>query len=244
MIHHPVRTVPGTPADGSLRDVLARFERPAINLARRILRDEGLAEDVVQEVFLAFWRNTGAFDATKGSFPSWLMAAIHHKSVDVVRRESVRPRLLAGDEERSGTGVGDCVPDPAEEVCVRDVGARVREALACLPLPQREVLVLSYFGGYSQSEIAARTATPLGTVKTRSAAGMRGLRQHLAAVPAGPPPPSEASGAGARPEACTGLPPVPRPRRAVVPAPRPARRGRTATEGARSTAGGTATPVR
>lgn len=193
-------------ANGSLRDVLARFERPATNVARRILRDEGLAEDVVQEVFLAVWRNTGAFDATKGSFSSWLMAAVHHKSVDVVRRESVRPR--SSPRTRSGEAPASGIRYPI----------RPRRCASGTP-----VLVLAYFGGYSQSEIAARTATPLGTVKTRAAAGMRGLRQHLAAVAAVPPRSPEASALGVRVEARTGLRPAPRPVREVVPAPRSAR---------------------
>ena len=200
-------------AHRSLDDLVARFERPALNLARRILRDEGLAEDVVQEVFLAVWRRPGAFDPAKASFASWLMSMVHHKAVDVVRRERVRPRLPTDVEEHRAF-VRDQVADAADEACLRDFRARVRAALSSLPLPQREVLVLAYFGGYTQSQIAARTGTPLGTVKTRSAAGMRTVREQLGFL--APSTPAPAAPSGAEP-AVAGRIPVPRVPRTASP---------------------------
>lgn len=188
---------------GSLDQLVARFERPALRLARRILRDDGLAEDVVQEVFLAVWRRPGAFDPERAPVASWLMAMVHHKAVDVVRRESVRPRLPTGtDEQRADVRRHDA--DEADEGCDRELRARVRAALATLPVAQREVLVLTYFGGYTQTQIAARTRTPLGTVKTRLAAGMRRLREqlgpsgHVATAPAPVLPPATAPAPVAR----------------------------------------------
>ena len=129
---------------GSLDELVATFERPALHLARRILRDDGLVEDVVQEVFLAVWRRPGAFDPTRATFASWLMSMVHHKAVDVVRRESVRPRLpVDGEEDRAA--VREHVADHADEVGDAAFRARVRAALSSLPLTQREVLVLAYF---------------------------------------------------------------------------------------------------
>lgn len=192
-VHHLVE-VPSHPADGghSLEDLVARFERPALNLARRILRDDGLAEDVVQEVFLAVWRRPGAFDPERAPFASWLMAMVHHKAVDVVRRESVRARPPSGPEEHRAAA-DQHAADPGE-VSDPVSRARVRAALSSLPLSQREVLVLAYFGGYSQTQIAVRTRTPLGTVKTRSAAGMRRIRAQLESsrIVAGAPVPAPA----------------------------------------------------
>ena len=206
--HRPVEGAPEC-----LDDLVARFQRPALTLARRILRDDGLAEDAVQEVFLAVWRRPDAFDPTRASFGSWLMSMVHHKAVDVVRRERVRPRLPTEAEEHRAA-VRDQVGDAADEACLRDFRARVRAALASLPPAQREVLVLAYFGGYTQNQIAVRTGTPLGTVKTRSAAGMRSIREQLgfltttgaectaaarsgAAAPAGGIPAPRAAGAQA-----------------------------------------------
>jgi RNA polymerase sigma factor (sigma-70 family) len=163
-------------AVGELYD---RFRRPAFALARRILADDALAEDVLQDVFLTVWREPGAFDGRRGSFPSWLMAMVHHKAVDAVRREeSQRRRQTLAEEDlvlRSPMGTRD-VEEEAES---RAVAARVRSALGDLPSAQREALTLAYYGGYTQREVAALTGAPIGTVKTRMLAGMRRLRHGL-----------------------------------------------------------------
>jgi RNA polymerase sigma factor (sigma-70 family) len=154
----------------------------ALALARRIVVDPQLAEDVVQEAFLAYWRNPAAFDASRGAFGSWLLALVHHKAVDAVRREmSQRRRLDAAAESldpETLLDIGDVVADRLGD-------ARVRKALEALPPVQREALVLAYWGGYTQREIAVRTGTPLGTVKTRMLVGMRRLQEGLTAVAPG-----------------------------------------------------------
>jgi RNA polymerase sigma factor (sigma-70 family) len=169
----------GHTADGSIADLLNSYTGRALALARRIVVDDGLAEDVVQEAFLAYWRNPGAFDAARGSFGSWFLALVHHKAVDAVRREASHRRRLdaAGEMFESGD-----VPDVAEGVADRMADARVRTALESLPAVQREAIVLAYWGGYTQREIAARTGAPLGTVKTRMLVGMRRLQSGLTAV--------------------------------------------------------------
>ena len=162
-------------------DLLDGYTRPALALARRVLADDQLAEDVVQEAFVAYWRNPDAFDADRGSFRSWFLATVHHKAVDAVRRESTQRRHLAAAGDRL---VPDVVPDVAEQVSDRIDDGRVRTALAGLSAVQREVLVLAYWGGFTQREIAARTGAPLGTVKTRTLNAMRHLQAGLgAAVP-------------------------------------------------------------
>ena len=159
-----------------------RYARPAFALARRITGDSRFAEEVVQEVFLALWRDPAKYDPQRGGFPSWLLAATHHKAVDAVRREqSVRNRRASLAEEADWyTSASAADLPPVEDAAWAGLrGERVRKALGDLPAPQREALVLAYYAGYTQSEIAARTNTPLGTVKTRMLAGMRRLRQQL-----------------------------------------------------------------
>ena len=167
-----------TEGDGAaLESLYSRYGRACYALARRILADEQLAQDAVQEVFLTVWRDASRFDATRGGFSSWLLSMTHHKAVDAVRREeNQRKRRTTADvlEFRPSDDVA-----PEDEVWAMLRRDRVRLALEELPDPQREALVLSYFGGYTQREIAQLTGTPLGTVKTRMLAGMRRLRDVL-----------------------------------------------------------------
>ena len=156
-----------------------RYSRPAFALARRILGDEVLAEDVLQDVFLSVWRDPAAFDASRGSFSSWLMAMVHHKAVDAVRREESHRRRQTRAEDDLALSAPSSTRDVEDEAWSRVVSQKVRGALSSLPAPQREALTLAYYGGYTQREVAALTSTPLGTVKTRMLAGMRRLREEL-----------------------------------------------------------------
>jgi RNA polymerase sigma factor (sigma-70 family) len=160
-------------------DLYARFRRPAFALARRILADDSLAEDVLREVFLSVWRDPTAFDRSRGSFSSWLLAVVHHKAVDAVRREESQRRRQTLAEEDSALAEPMAARDVEEEAWTRVVAEQVRSALGLLSQPQREALTLAYYGGYTQREVAALTGTPLGTVKTRMLMGMRKLRAEL-----------------------------------------------------------------
>ena len=163
----------------AVEDLYDLFRRPAFALARRILADDSLAEDVLQDVFLSVWRDPGAFDGRRGSFASWLMAMVHHKAVDAVRREESQRRrqALAGDE--LVRQLPTATRDVEEEASSRIEGQRIRAALGELPVAQREALTLAYYGGYTQREVAALTGAPLGTVKTRMLTGMRRLKEGL-----------------------------------------------------------------
>ena len=161
-------------------DLYTRFRRPAFALARRILNDDVLAEDVLQEVFLSVWRDPAAFDRSRGSVASWLLAVVHHKAVDAVRREESQRRRQTQAEDAMALDAPTATRDVEEEAWSRVVADRVRTALGALSVPQREALTLAYYGGYTQREVAALTGTPLGTVKTRMLAGMRRLKQELA----------------------------------------------------------------
>ena len=164
--------------DGAALEALyGRYGRVAYALARRILADEVLAQDVVQEVFLTVWRDASRFDASRGGFSSWLLTMTHHKSVDAVRREeNLRKRRAPADALEFAESTDPGVDDEVWTAFRRD---QVRAALVELPVPQREALSLAYFGGYTQREIAKITDTPLGTVKTRMLAGMKRMREAL-----------------------------------------------------------------
>ena len=161
---------------GSLDALYARFGRPAYSLARRICVDQGIAEDVVQEVFLSVWREPHRYDPTRGTVSSWLLTMVHHRSVDAVRREATRRRHVVtpsedGEEWNAPAGPG---ADGAALDAV--VAGHVRDALAQLPAEQREALALAYYGGYTQREVASLANIPLGTVKSRMFTGIKRLR--------------------------------------------------------------------
>jgi RNA polymerase sigma-70 factor (ECF subfamily) len=161
----------------ALKVLYERYGKVAYSLARRILTDEVLAQDVVQEVFLSLWRDARRFDAGRGTLATYLLSMTHHRAVDVVRREENLRRRRTSDE------VLEFQPDPnpgvEAEAEAAERRSEVRAALAQLPSAQREALALAYFGGYTQREVATLVGVPLGTVKTRMAAGMRKLKQAL-----------------------------------------------------------------
>jgi RNA polymerase sigma-70 factor (ECF subfamily) len=162
---------------GALEALYDRYGRAAYSLARRILTEETLAQDVVQEVFLSLWRDARRFDAGRGTVATYLLSMTHHRAVDVVRREENLRRWRTSDE-----GL-ELAPDPKarveDEVEASERRTEVRAALKDLSEPQRQALLLAYFGGYTQREVAALVGVPLGTVKTRMAAGMRKMKEAL-----------------------------------------------------------------
>jgi RNA polymerase sigma-70 factor (ECF subfamily) len=163
----------------AIDDLYRRFRRPAFALARRILADDVLAEDVLQEVFLSVWRDPSAYERGRGSVASWLLAVVHHKAVDAVRREESLRRRQALAGEGLVLDVTVAAREVEDDVWTRMVSAEVRTALGELSSPQREALTLAYYGGYTQREVAVLTGAPLGTVKTRMLSGMRRLKEEL-----------------------------------------------------------------
>lgn len=161
----------------ALGQLYDRFGGQAYALARRVTRDDGLAADVVQEAFLAAWRNAATYDAERGKVATWLLTLVHRRAVDTVRRSSSRPGVTP-------KGM-DALPEPAadfdvpDHVVGRDAAARVRAALATLPDSQRTVLELAYLDGLTQSEIAEHLGEPLGTIKSRTHVGLQRLRDLL-----------------------------------------------------------------
>lgn len=165
--------------EDALRELYRRYGSLCFGLATRVAGDRTLAEDVVQEVFVAVWERASRFEAERGSVRSWLLTQVHHRAVDVVRREtSTRRRnlvLTLEDPERETRA-----PDAfVEEEWIALRRAQVRTAITTLSAEQREVLELAYFGGMTQREIADRLEVPLGTVKSRTITGLRRLRAEL-----------------------------------------------------------------
>lgn len=167
-------------ADGrALSQLYQRFGRPCYSLARRICADEGLAEDVVQEVFLTLWRDPTRFDPSRGNFATWLLTLIHHKAVDAVRRESTIRRRMVAAPEAGEDWSPNPVPGADQAAMARVAASQVRAALHRLPAEQRQALALAYFGGHTQREIAVLTGVPLGTVKSRMFTAVQRLRSLL-----------------------------------------------------------------
>lgn len=163
----------------ALGELYDRWAKPAFSLARRVCADEGLAEDVVQEVFIAFWREPGRFNPARGAFGSWLLTLVHHKAVDAVRRESVIRRRTVPAAEDGEEWSAPPGPGADQAALGAVVAGQVRDALGRLPDEQREALALAYFGGYTQREVATLTGVPLGTVKSRMFTGVQRLRNVL-----------------------------------------------------------------
>jgi RNA polymerase sigma-70 factor (ECF subfamily) len=161
--------------ESALAGLYDRYAGVAYGLALRVVRDAALAEDVVQEAFLAVWRGASLFDAGRSKVSTWLLSLVHHKAVDAVRREQARPKPA---REEAPERPDDA--DVARDVVRADDAATVRRALMQLSPAQREVLELAYFGGLTQSELADRLGEPLGTIKSRTHAALGRLRELLA----------------------------------------------------------------
>jgi RNA polymerase sigma-70 factor (ECF subfamily) len=138
----------------------------AMAIALRILRSVEEAEDVVQETFLEVWRRSAQFDDGRGGALAWIVTIARSRAIDRLRSSRAAGRVLGGVVDNQDL-MRPVLPSPADRIEERRDGARVATALAALPAAQRETIELSYFEGLSQSEISAKTGTPLGTVKMR-----------------------------------------------------------------------------
>ena len=160
----------------ALEELYDRYKTMAYSIAYRITNDATLAEDVVQDAFLGAWRNAARYVEGRGSVKTWLLAIVHHRAIDAIRRRrptSELPEIDAGLPEAL------TLPDVWGEVSASLDAAAVREAMVALSDVQREAIELAYFGGLTQQEIAERTGTPLGTVKSRMRLGLLAMRRSL-----------------------------------------------------------------
>ena len=150
----------------ALRALYDEHAPRAIAIAMRILRNVEEAEDVVQDTFLEVWRRSAQFDDGRGAAVAWIVTIARSRAIDRLRASHTAGRALDGVVANEDV-MRTALPSPADRIEERRDGARVATALAALPALQRETIELAYFEGLSQSEIAAKTGTPLGTVKMR-----------------------------------------------------------------------------
>lgn len=158
--------------------VFDRHAGAAFSLAYRMCGRRALAEDVVQEAFLSLWRTGARYDRAKGSVRSWILRAVHNRAIDAFRREAATVSRDLPDE-----GIAALLPARERtdtEVERRDDARLVRGALEELPVDQRQVIELAYFGGLSHGQIADALGLPAGTVKGRMRLGLSKLRVALA----------------------------------------------------------------
>ena len=173
------RLLVGRLASGDLDAAGELYDRHAgkvLALARRILRDDGDAEDIVQEVFSQAWRTATRFEPGRGTVAGWLLMMARSRAIDRLRARQVRPDTVGNVVLETMPGN---TPPPSEQVLLSEQVAQIREGLVALPAEQRTALELAYFEGLSQSEIAERLAAPLGTIKTRIRTALATLRRSL-----------------------------------------------------------------
>jgi RNA polymerase sigma-70 factor (ECF subfamily) len=153
-------------------------------LARRVLGDRALAEDVTQEVFVYLWQHPEHFDASRGTLRTWLGLIAHRRSVDRVRAE-VRRTKLEGRPDAVDAGPADQFDVVERELSGAWLAHRVKEALEQLPVDQREAIVLAYYRGLTYRQVAAELDIPEGTAKSRLRLGLGRLNQLLGSLSAG-----------------------------------------------------------
>lgn len=145
-------------------------------LARRVVRDPAIAEEVTQEVFLQAWREAHRFEPGRGTALSWVLTLTHRRAVDRVRAEQAQSDRLHRYESRSTVTPYDTTAEQASE---RLEAGRVRRALEKVGEPHRSALELAYLEGLTHREVAERTGVPLGTAKTRIRDGLHKLRHAM-----------------------------------------------------------------
>ena len=163
----------------ALEALYGRYSTAVYSLAMYMLKQEALAEDATQETFLNIWLKASSFNADRGQPKSWIMSVAHHKIVDLIRSRRRTSYMTdpGGDETLELLPSGQAsTEEQVEQSFQRE---RILKALTLLPEAQQEVVMLAYFEGYSQSEMAEKLGQPLGTVKTRVRLAMQKLRAAL-----------------------------------------------------------------
>lgn len=161
----------------ALAEAYHRHAGAVLGLARRFVDDQAQAEEVVQEVFLRLWNDSGRYEPDRGALRSFLLAHAHGRSIDLMRAEGARRRR----EEREARSAVSFDYDLDRAVLDLAMAEQVRAALLRLPSGERHAIELAYFGRHSYREVAIRLGVPEGTVKSRIRSGLRRLRGDLVA---------------------------------------------------------------
>jgi RNA polymerase sigma-70 factor, ECF subfamily len=159
----------------AVESLYARYSGPLYSLAYQVTGADRFAQEVVQEVFIAVWKDATRFDPTRGALAPWLFSLARHKAIDLVRREAnIRKRTADVDMEL------EVAPDDVDREVWQNLRRdRVRAAIAQLSEPQRVALELAFFAGLTHVEVAERLGIPLGTAKTRIRSALLKLRDAL-----------------------------------------------------------------
>jgi RNA polymerase sigma-70 factor (ECF subfamily) len=160
----------------ALEEFYDRHHGIALAVAYRVLGDRAMAEDVLQEAFLAVWRQADTYHPERGNARSWFLSIVRHRAIDVTRGRAYARERVSLD----AINLNPSYPDVWQQVDVILDKERVKEAVDTLPPEQREAVMLAYFGGLTHPEIAERTGVPLGTVKGRLRLAIQKLRNLLA----------------------------------------------------------------
>lgn len=166
----------GRGSSDALAALYDRYSPMLMALAVRVLRDPAEAEEILQEAFLQAWRQAKRYDPARSSVVTWLVLLTRSRAIDRLRSRRVVDRTH--DQARHGAALHESPAGP-RRVQQMDRRRRIRAALAELPEEQRQVVEYAYYRGMTQSEIAAETGIPLGTVKTRTLLALRKLRAAL-----------------------------------------------------------------
>ena len=157
-----------------------RYSRMLYSVAYRMVADHQIAEDLLQDAFLAVWRRSTSYSPQTGAARSWLISILHHRAIDHLRRMRRRSGIVEAPLEELELDETTAFPDVWDEAWRSIKSSQVRAALMKIPTEQRLVIELAYFQGWTHAEIAEGTEIPLGTVKARMRLGLHHLKRVLA----------------------------------------------------------------
>ena len=170
-------------ADGAvwaMESLYQRYSRILYSLAYRMVADHQVAEDLLQDAFLAVWRRATSYSPQTGAVRNWLISILHHRTIDYLRRSRRHSTFQEAPLEEIELDGSIASPDVWDEAWQSVKSSQVRAALMKIPTEQRLVIELAYFQGWTHTEIAEGTQIPLGTVKARMRLGLIHLKQVLA----------------------------------------------------------------
>src|SRR5437764_7777890 len=167
-------------AEWAMEPLYERYNRVLYSLAYRMVADHQVAEDLLQDAFLAVWRRATSYSPQSGAVRSWIVSIMHHRTIDYLRSVRRRSTLKEATWEEVERDERTAFPDAWDEAWQNIRSAQIREALMKLPTEQRMVIELAYFQGWTHSEIAEGCQIPLGTVKARMRLGLSHLKRLLA----------------------------------------------------------------
>ena len=181
LLHAPDETlvIQVTRGNSAALEVLYdRYAPIVLGISLKVIGDQALAEDVLQETFWRVWQSAGTYQSQRGPFTGWLFRIARNLSIDAYRRRNVRPQTISGVE--GSDVILEEAPDPdtnvAEQAQSTLKNRQIRKALAALPVVQRQVIEMAYFYGMTRQEIAEATGEALGTIHTRARLALQKLR--------------------------------------------------------------------